>query len=203
MIHAAISEKTLRMLAAGLHRDGPQRQIALSEWDEAHREISAAVAKLDRKRQRKAPTRAAKAAKKQSKKERTAEVRGAVLRRAQDRCRASLGIDDTVCENCGAFGGLLEMDHMRGRARSESVATCWMLCGGPDGCHDRKTRNLPSAGFWLEAFVRHCDRYAHWGPEYGDAAREASKRLAFVTTRAGLPAAPGVSRVEEMQEGSK
>lgn len=156
----------------------------------AENELQMALEALSRKRDRSKPRKASEKASRASKRERTKDVRAAVMARAAEWARMAYGMsNEPACENCGAYGGPMDMDHMRGRARSESVETCWALCGGPNGCHDRKTRNLPSSAFWLEAFVRHCDKHAHLGPEYGDAAREASKRLAFVTTRAALGSA--------------
>lgn len=85
-----------------------------------------------------------KAAKKESAKVRRALVRAACMSRAGDRC-----------ECCGVPGTALaplEMDHFLGRARSESVGTCWMLCRQ---CHRDKTENRPSANHWRVVFSLH------------------------------------------------
>jgi 5-methylcytosine-specific restriction endonuclease McrA len=82
------------------------------------------------------------------------------------------------CEHCGYVAPdwePLELDHFFGRARVESVETCWMLCRG---CHRRKTNNDPVPSVWLELFAFHAEKHG-----YSDAARRARDRLAFVETR--------------------
>jgi hypothetical protein len=68
------------------------------------------------------------------------------------------------CEACGrgewdqpnGWFAPMEMDHMWSRSREESVESCWMLCGGPQGCHRQKTDNKPSRLFWVRKFGIHC-----------------------------------------------
>jgi hypothetical protein len=91
------------------------------------------------------------------------------------------------CEECQhLFGATLttrpELDHAEGRSRSESVATCWMLCGA---CHHAKTRNDPSAAWWLAAFALHCQKH-----DYGEPLKRALTRLQFVTTKSSMGAQP-------------
>lgn len=72
----------------------------------------------------------------------TKAIRAAVMERAGGRC-----------EHCGwAFQPFNpgELDHFFGRARAESVETCWALCRD---CHREKTQNDPSAVHWLESFA--------------------------------------------------
>lgn len=69
------------------------------------------------------------------------------------------------CEACGADppgNWAPEMDHFWSRSREESVESCWLLCGGPDGCHTAKTLNSPSRLHWVRLFGVHValHRYA-------------------------------------------
>ena len=61
------------------------------------------------------------------------------------------------CECCGVeiSSGSGELDHFLGRARSENIETTWALCGGPAGCHQKKTDNRPTRVFWLVRVRRH------------------------------------------------
>ena len=60
------------------------------------------------------------------------------------------------CEACGVdpWRGI-SMDHFWGRAREESVESCWMLCAGPTGCDRQKTDNFPSRLHWVRLFGVH------------------------------------------------
>jgi len=122
-----------------------------------------AQAELERAVERKAPSPSKKAreSKREAKRDRTAAVRELVMHRARGQC-----------EFCTATSAALELDHFAGRARSESVESCWALCFS---CHRAKTNNAPSAAYWLERFISHCERLGNWG----EAAR-ARSRLAFV-----------------------
>ena len=87
------------------------------------------------------------------------------------------------CEGCfHAFGLSLkdrpELDHFEGRARSESVETCWMLCGS---CHAGKSANDPSKAYWLARFAIHAEKYG-----YRVALVAALKRLEFDLVRLGV-----------------
>jgi hypothetical protein len=132
-------------------------------------ELEAAIAKASRASATRAQLRKPKQAKRKAKREATRDVRAAVLKRA--------GGD---CENCG-WGGLaaqLELDHFEGKARSESVETCWLLCRV---CHRLKTNNQPSTTNWLDVFAFHCRKHG-----YSEAEARARKRLAFVQARGTL-----------------
>lgn len=92
-----------------------------------------------------------KAAKKAEHNARTAEIRAACLKRS-----------DGKCEHCSLSYVPLDMDHFLGgsqRRSRQSVASCWMLCGGRGGCHANKTRNTPSVAYWNAAFRRHAIRH--------------------------------------------
>lgn len=91
-------------------------------------------------------------------------LRDAVLTRAAGRCEA-----------CGADGQLLELDHFFGRARSETVETCWMLCGED---HFQKTNSLPGRRFWLLRFQRHAEKHG-----FGKALQLVGQQLALDAAR--------------------
>lgn len=68
-----------------------------------------------------------------------------------------------LCEcGCGRWfrgvGGAAQLDHFFGRARAQSVETCWRL---REDCHFNKTNNSPSAGYWLEKFIEHCRKHGY------------------------------------------
>lgn len=103
----------------------------------------------------------------------TSEVRRMVMLRAAGQCEARAirgGLHTFRCRTQGS-----EFDHFFGRARSESVETCWFLC---TACHRLKTENKPSSAWWLEAFLSHAELYG-----YTDAAERAKARLNFVQVR--------------------
>lgn len=95
------------------------------------------------------------------------DIRAAVLARANG-----------LCECCSTtlslFGG--QLDHFWGKARDESVESCWMLTVD---CHYQKTNSIPSSAFWLRAWIRHLRKY-------GYDTTKAGNRLHFVETRAAL-----------------
>ena len=72
-----------------------------------------------------------------------AALRAAVFSRAAGRCECC-GLEITTRSG--------ELDHYFGRARSENVETCWLLCRT---CHGEKTENRPNRRWWLERFRRH------------------------------------------------
>ena len=41
------------------------------------------------------------------------------------------------------------------------METCWLLCGGTDGCHLGKTNNRPSRRFWLGRFRQHALKHGY------------------------------------------
>jgi hypothetical protein len=83
-----------------------------------------------------------------------------------------------ACECCGRSLLIPELDHFEGRARSESIETCWMLTRD---CHVSKSANDPSAAVWLTRFALHCRRYG-----YLEALERTLTRLHSVTTRDAL-----------------
>jgi hypothetical protein len=105
-----------------------------------------------------APRVKAKAQRKQTKREQRAAVRAAVVARAEGRCERILGEPGNVMGRCNAPG--VEMDHMHGRAREESVESCWLHCVL---CARAKTTNRPSRGYWLWNFGIHAAGYGYAG----------------------------------------
>ena len=75
---------------------------------------------------------------------------------------------DGLCEACRVRPAG-RIDHFEGRARSESLETCWHLCVL---CDNAKTVNRPSARHWLESFIRHAESHG-----YTAAAERARARL--------------------------
>lgn len=68
-----------------------------------------------------------------------------------------------VCEcGCGRWfrglSGAAHLDHFEGRARSESLETCWLI---RSDCHARKHAGDPSRAFWLGRFADHCDKHGY------------------------------------------
>lgn len=97
-----------------------------------------------------APARKRRESKKKSHRDEMGAIRVAVLTRAGG-----------LCEQCGTAQERLECDHFYGgsRRRSEqAVETVWALC---HYCHRSKTRNEPSASFWLERFINHSATYGY------------------------------------------
>ena len=141
--------------------------------------LARAIAELEAalRKRKPSPSRKAKAAKRSR-----AMVTPESLRRQLGH-RANL-----VCEcGCGRhFNGTQTVDHFFGRARAESLETCWLI---RSDCHQDKSENRPSAAYWLERFRAHAIRHSYWA----EAAR-AGRRLDYVRARAAMPAAPGVAR---------
>lgn len=154
----AISRRTCVVARAALGVVQPTRstEAALAELERA--------LKPKRRTSAQKATQKAKATKKASKREETASIRKAVFERASG-----------CCENLECAAGASEMDHFRGRRRSESVASCWALCGP---CHYDKTHSRPSAAAWLNAYRTHCLQHG-----YDAEANWALLRKRFVTQR--------------------
>jgi hypothetical protein len=115
--------------------------------------------------------RAAKREKKKTKRDETAAIREAVLERAGDQCEFIYPSGD----RCSHFAE--EMDHFFSRRNGQSVSSCWGLCGAH---HRLKTDNSPSAAYWLESFIDHCQVHPKnlWMER-----KKAENRLAFVRAR--------------------
>lgn len=146
---------------------GPKDSIRQRAILEAGRVIASSKSRSEKRR----PTKQKAAAKRADKNAETAAIRKAAMERAEGKCEFC-GLPD------GLFGRQLQLDHFAGRARSESVETCWVLC---PPCHRAKTDSKPSAEAWLNAFLVHCDEHG-----YADASRQAEARLAFVSSRSSL-----------------
>lgn len=99
------------------------------------------------------------------------DIRVQIKKRAGDRC-----------ECCGERG-LLQADHFYGgsgrRGEMQSVETVWALCFR---CHRRKTMNDPSAVYWLEQFIEHCNRLG-----FKDGAGPARLRLSSLLAQSKFP----------------
>lgn len=154
-----ISKKAARALehAAGLSLPllGPVDLMALSE-------LRAALKSRPSKPARKEGL-AKKKTKRADKNAETVEIRYAVAKRAGDRCECG-------CGQMFAVFDPLEMDHFFPKGRTpQTVENCWALTRSS---HALKTRNFPSAGWWLEQFIRHCKRYG-----YEAEAKRAQRRL--------------------------
>jgi hypothetical protein len=129
-------------------------------------------------------SKAAKLSKRAARHRRTSDVRIPVMKRA-----------GLVCE-CGCkrwfkgFAGAATMDHFFGKARAESVETCWALRAD---CHAEKTDNKlhgkTDRAAWLRKFIAHCDRYG-----YSAAAEEARAELESQAILAEAAALTGGSR---------
>lgn len=123
---------------------------------------------------------AAKKAKRASKKEARSDVRAAVVARANGACECG-------CGGWFGFGFAAEtMDHFWGKARSESLESCWALRWD---CHQRKGAG-PSAE-WLGRWMRHCLKHG-----YAQQFKKASDKLASDVdiVKAGAISAKAVAR---------
>ncbi len=143
----------------------------------AREELRRAAEKAGRAKATRASRERPKAAKLRAKRAATSAVYDAVAERAGQ-----------VCEcGCGRWfrglHGAQQLDHYEGRARSESVDTCWML---RSDCHARKTANSPSAVWWRSRFLEHCKRYDY---------REAAARARDAIDAEALVVAAGLATV--------
>ena len=82
-----------------------------------------------------------------------------------------------TCAACRAALAM-ELDHFRGKARAESVETCWALCRP---CHREKTDNKPSRIHWLTLYARHCAIH-----RYTEALKWALDEISWCSTKAKL-----------------
>jgi 5-methylcytosine-specific restriction endonuclease McrA len=94
------------------------------------------------------------AAKRRTRKAETSAIYEEVAKRAGGKCEA--------CEepfSPFAYSSLRpELDHFFGRGRGQSVVSCWLICAR---CHHAKSKSVPSAGFWLHAFIRHAEKHSY------------------------------------------
>lgn len=111
----------------------------------------------------------AKAAKKATKREQRADVRALVMARSLGLCEAC--VKDLTPADPG------ELDHFFGKARAESVESCWLLCRA---CHRAKTDNKPSAAWWLDKFGGH----ARFSGYHAEAERARARLEGIVAVRA-------------------
>jgi 5-methylcytosine-specific restriction endonuclease McrA len=114
---------------------------------EQERQRKVAEARRRRVREKQRPRRQAKRQQELAESVATATVRAACVERAKGRCEA-----------CGMLTTAPHMDHFHGRAREESIESCWMLC---PSCHLDKTENRPSRRTWLLRFRSHCHQKSY------------------------------------------
>ncbi len=138
-------------------------------------ELRSAIAHATRVRPGIKKAKAAKAKKVRARSADTKSIRAAVVERA-----------DGVCE-CGCrtvFSAIApgELDHFFGRSKApQSEANTWLL---RRDCHGAKTRNNPSAEWWLTRFITHAQK---WG--YRAEATNAQNRLSKIRIMAELEVA--------------
>lgn len=78
-------------------------------------------------------------------------IRASCVARAKNRCECGCNRWITA-ETC-------HLDHKFGRAREESVESCWALS---IECDDERTRNYPSAAIWWARYALHCLKHRYW-----------------------------------------
>lgn len=147
-------------------------QVALdilvpSQW--TNRAIAELEAALKPKRSVKL-ARARKAVKAKTKREETAEIRAAVMKRADGACEA--------CRRLFTEDMPGQMDHMFSRREPQTERSCWALCFG---CHKIKTLNSPSAEAWLRGFWGHALKHG-----FREEAERARRRLESIRTMAEI-----------------
>lgn len=170
----AIAPKKMREIRDALRDAATVARSHTDGWDPTRYDRLAEVVDRALKPGLKAKAfRSARAAEKKSraqlKREETSNIYKLVAIRAHDNCECG-------CGRTLVLGS--ELDHFFGRGKAkQSVANCWFL--HPD-CHREKTDNMPSAGFWLRAFIAHASRQGYLAERW-----KAESRLAFVLTRSG------------------
>ncbi len=113
-----------------------------------------------------------RANKKRAKTVETRSIRAEVMARA-----------DGVCE-CGCrtvFSALApaEMDHFLPKGRyPQTVETCWLIRAD---CHRAKHKSQPSPEYWLQKFLKHCEKHG-----LHSAFRIAATRLGALEMQAGI-----------------
>lgn len=90
-----------------------------------------------------------------SKRKETSAIYEQVAKRAGGKCECG-------CEGEAAPSfatAQIQMDHFWGRGKTrQTVENCWMLSAFH---HDLKSRNVPDAEAWLEAFRNHCRKHGY------------------------------------------
>lgn len=163
-----ISRKAAQALANDVVWGGPYVEEQLGpDIRRALEELRRALAPRPRKSLPFPSRREAKAAKKKTKRERTAEVYAAVAKRAGGRCECGCGNVLAPASVGGWWRPTL--DHFWGKARSETVETCWLIAWIH---HEDKTHNRPSRAAWLDRFQVHC-----WAHGYSKQAAKARAEL--------------------------
>jgi hypothetical protein len=123
----------------------------------ADRQLAARKKHDKRVRVKAEPRVKAKAEKRASKVSAWKSVKAAVRARSGGKCEMRW-----LPEEGGGYCILpaASTDHFWGRAREESVESCWHLCA----THDReKTENIPTRVLWLRRFYMHAFRNGYHG----------------------------------------
>lgn len=155
------SVRLSRKAAQEILRAAPN--MAVGDLGRAYSELQRALAPKPKSSQVRKTER-----KRRAKREETRDIYEQVAERAGGRCEA-----------CRLMFTLLnpgELDHFRSRRHGQSVESCWLIHGG---CHRQKTNNVPSAEFWLRAFIAHCERHGY----RAEASRAEARLYAIETTR--------------------
>lgn len=150
MKRISISIRDAKAIAAHL-RDVPLDEMTMSARDAAGR-LAEEIARGQRAEAARKSRSTQRLARRKAKTARTSDVRTALVRRAGLYCECGCG------QMFKGPGGVPQLDHFFGRARAESVETCWLL---RTDCHERKTRNEPSRPFWLERFICHAEHHGY------------------------------------------
>jgi hypothetical protein len=104
-----------------------------------------------------------KAKKTRAKRSETRSIRALVVERAGTTCECGCGMGFTMTTPG-------ELDHQFGRVRAkQSVENTWLL---RHDCHAARTRNSPSAAWWLQKLLKHAEKYG-----YHEEFRMAARRL--------------------------
>ena len=137
MSRISLSLKHARAISAYLKDDPVVSSVIDAAADELRRQLAPKPRSSAVKRT---------AAKKRSKRKETSSIYEEVAKRAGGLCE---------CCTSSLLTFRPELDHFTSRRHGQSVETCWMLCSA---CHREKTDNSPSAAWWLERFISHCER---------------------------------------------
>lgn len=151
-----LSKRCLRgiveVLEGELEQGPPSRILHVEEM---LREVQSALTGSPKKRALQAERRKRAQAARVQAAAATGDVYRAVAERAGDFCECGCG---QRFSPRGILTGQPEMDHFLGRARAESLESCWLLRWD---CHRTKTLNRPSRAYWLRVFLKHCQRHGY------------------------------------------
>ena len=127
--------------------------------------VRAIRAELERALSKRPPRRSKKTAKERKA---TSSIRTEVFKRAGGCCECGCGRSFSDFDPG-------QLDHFLGRGKApQSVENCWALM---KACHLSKTRNSPTAAYWLRIFVNHQQRYGY------DSRRAQNRLLGMIAVR--------------------